>query len=182
MWLEFWGLYGQLSLHAGFPWGFPDPEDLPVVRGLTGKFWGPGVTIPGQEMEATNLLWSPQAPSHFLQVPWKTVVPVPRPLSRKNSLLLRRGWPFCSIQAVDRLDEAHSHYRRQSAYSVHKFTCYFHPKTSSEKYLELCWNTELWPSQADISKINPRTFPASSSFTLVAQMLKNLSATQDTQV
>ena len=115
------------------------------------------------------MVWSPQAPSHFLQVHWKTVVPVPRPLSRKNSLLLRRGWPFCSIQAVDRLDEAHPHYRRQSAYSVHKFTCYFHPKTSSEKYLELCWNTKLWPSQADINKINPRSFPASSIFTLVAQ-------------
>ena len=125
------------------------------------------------------MVWSPQAPSHFLQVPWKTVDPVPRPLSRKNSLLLRRGWP---VQAVDRLDEAHSHYRRLSAYSVHKFTCYFHPKTSSEKYLELCWNTKLWLSQADISKINPRTFPASSSFSLVAQMGKNLSAVQDTQV
>ena len=52
---------------------------------------------------------------------------------------------------------------------MHKFTCYFHPKTPSEKYLELCWNTKLWPSQADINKINPRTFPASSIFTLVAQ-------------
>ena len=89
--------------------------------------------------------------------PGKLVVLVPRPLSRKNSLLLRRGWPFCSIQAFDRLDEAYPHYRRQSAYSVHKFTCYFHPKTSLGKYLELCWNTELWPSQADINKINPRT-------------------------
>ena len=128
------------------------------------------------------MVWSPQVPSHFLQVPWKTVVPVPRPLSRKNSLLLRRGWPFCSIQAVDRLDEAHSHYRGQSAYSVHKFTRYFHPNKSSEKYLELCWSTELWLSQADISKINPRTSPASSSFSLVAQMGKNLSAVQDTQV
>ena len=140
-----------------------------MVRSLTGKFWGPGVTVPGQEMEATNLLWSGH---HRHQItssrfPGKLVVLVPRPLSRKNSLLLRRGWPFCSIQAFDRLDEAYPHYRRQSAYSVHKFTCYFHPKTSLGKYLELCWNTELWPSQADINKINPRTSAASSSFTLV---------------
>ena len=45
MWLEFWGLGGHLSLHAAFPWGFPDPEGLPVVRSLTGKFWGPGIWL-----------------------------------------------------------------------------------------------------------------------------------------